>query len=117
MPDHIAELSATNLTAALEEREEPNLVLARERVLAYERSGPLTSAEATLMTDAALDGASAPAHMLTVRSGSAHNWHVETVALVAFPGLPLVDVVVRSDGEAVAHAAVLSFVRSLRCMK
>jgi hypothetical protein len=118
MPDHIAELFAPKLTVIVEERVEPGLAEARERVLAYARSGLLRSEGARVSTDASLVGAHAPGHLLSVRFGNADAGRVEAVALLAFPGLPLVDIVARHDeGDARVREAVSAFVRSLRCAR
>ena len=108
MPDHIAELmSATmppKVTLIISERVESDVSTARTRVLEYFGK--------PVLTDAVLEKAQAPAHLLTVRTAPGQ---LEQVTLLAFPGLPLVEVVGRS-GDADA-GAVMTFTRSVRCMK
>ena len=117
MPDHVAEFMSSTLppsTLILSERVEPDLATALLRIRAFHRSGLLTTAGARTTTDEALQGAQAPAHLIAVASTIDGVVWVETVAVLAFPGLPLIEAVARSrDGT----ADVVGFVRSLRCSR
>ena len=126
MPDHIAELRGplpvgqngpvTGLI--VEERVETDLPSAQGRVLAYWRSGLLTAEGARALSDTALDDAGAPAHLMSVRWGNAAAGQIEAVALVAFPGLPVVDVVARyAESDTVTAMQLEGFVQGLRCTK
>jgi hypothetical protein len=126
MPDHIAELRAPLPTSPdsplatllVEERVEPDLPAGEARVLAYWRSGLLTAEGARVLSNATLDDAGAPAHLMSVRWGKAAAAQVQTVALVAFPGLPVVDVVANyAESDTMTAMQVEGFVRGLRCTK
>jgi hypothetical protein len=126
MPDHIAELirappsgqESTLATLIVEERVEPDLPAAESRVLAYWRSGLLTAEGARVVSNTSLGDAGAPAHLMSVRSGEATAGQIEAVALIAFPGLPVVDVVAHyAESDAVTAGQVDDFVRGLRCTR
>jgi hypothetical protein len=108
MPDHIAELMSAPLppkvTLIISERVEADVPAARARVVEYFAGDPLT--------EAPLEGAHAPGQLLTVRRGAGQ---VESVALLAFPGLPVVEVVSRF--EEADTEKVMTFTRSIRCEK
>jgi hypothetical protein len=119
MPDHLAELFSkdqpprTSVTIA--ERVENGLPAAVHRVRAFHWEGLLTTEGATVLANVAVQGAAAPGQELSVRWGAGQ---IESVTLLAFEGLPIVEVVARypeADGE--VKAGVASLVRSLRCTK
>jgi len=118
MPDHIAELSSAGMAPAMlivEERVESDLPSAHAHVLAYYQSGLLTADGARVVTDVALTGATA-GRLLSIRWGPPDAGRIETVVLLAFPGLPLVGMVARhpeSDQE--ATEAITTVVQSTRC--
>jgi hypothetical protein len=125
MPDHIAELArapvigpdgATVDTLIVEERVERDLATAQTRVMAFWRSGLLTAEGARVSGNASLDDAGASGQVMSVRWGLATAGQVETVALLAFPGLPVVDVVARyAESDTATATQVQDFVRSLGC--
>ena len=120
MPDHLAELLGPSSQAhlILAERVETSLPQARERVIAYYQSGLLTAVDAKLLQDAALPGCQAQAHQLQLRSGPKESGRIELVILLAFPQLPVIDVVARfPESDLPAQQAVLALASSLRCTK
>ena len=120
MPDHLAELLGPSSQAhlILAERVETSLPQARERVIAYYQSGLLTAVDAKLLQDAALPGCQAQAHQLQLRSGPKESGRIELVILLAFPELPVIDVVARfPESDLQAQQAVLALASSLRCTK
>lgn len=122
MPDHLAEFSSKELppkvSVIVADRVETALSPAIERVRAFHREGLLTSPGAMVSRDEALQGAVAPGQSMSVRWGTEGQEKIESVTLLAFDGLPIVEVVARYDeDDAVAKASVLALVRSLRCSK
>lgn len=120
MPDHIAELSSGEGRSVLivGQRVEPELVAAREAALVYYRSGLLTAPGSALLLDAPIEGAAAPGHRLSLRTGPSGPGRIETAIFLAFPGQPLVEIVARyEESDATAADSVLSFARSLRCSR
>ena len=120
MPDHLAELLGPSSQAhlILAERVETSLSQARERVIAYYQSGLLTAVDAKLLQDAALPGCQAQAHQLQLRSGPKESGRIELVILLAFPQLPVIDLLARfPESDVQAQQAVLTLARSLRCTK
>lgn len=118
MPDHIAELFAEQQKslAIVSQRVEPDLTSARDKVAAHYRTGLLTAADAKVLVDAPLDGAKGTAHLYSIRTGEAGSGRMETVILLVFPTLPLIEVVARYDeADVSARDAVLALARSLRC--
>jgi hypothetical protein len=120
MPDHLAELLGPSSQAhlILAERVETSLPQARERAVAYYQSGLLTAVDAKLLQDAALPGCQAQAHQLQLRSGPKESGRVELVILLAFPELPVINLVARfPESDLPAQQAVLAVASSLRCQK
>ena len=120
MPDHLAELVGRDSQAhlILAERVETSLPQARERAVAYYQSGLLTAVDAKLLQDAALPGCQAQAHQLQLRSGPKESGRVELVILLAFPELPVINLVARfSESDLQAQQAVLAVASSLRCQR
>lgn len=120
MGDHIAELmgDGAKTVVIVAERVEPNVAAARERALAYYRSGLLTAEGARTVTDGALEGARATGHVLSLRTGPPGAGRIESLFLLAFDGLPVVEIVARHDEtDARARDAVMALARTARCTK
>jgi hypothetical protein len=126
MPDHIAEWIRTppsgqeSMLASLivEERVEADLPAAESQVLAYWRSGLVTAEGGRVVSNTSLGDAGAPARLMSVRWGKTHAGQVEAVALIAFPGLPVVDVVAHyAESDTVTAGQVDNFVRGLHCTR
>jgi hypothetical protein len=121
MPDHLAEFLSKTLpprvSVIVAERVEASLPAAIERVNAFHRAGLLTSPGAKA-SSASLEGGPAPGQSITVRWGAEEKAQLESVTLLAFPGLPIVEVVARyEEADPGAPAAVAALVQSLRCGK
>lgn len=105
MPDHLAELMSLELppkvSIIVSERVEETLTAAVERVRAFHQP--------KVVTEEAIDGGT----LISVRR---ENDQLELVALLAAPGLPIVEVVGRFGDEA-GRAQVLAVVTSLRCFR
>lgn len=119
MPDHVAELMAdgapNEAVAIVAERVEPTAAAARERVLQYWQGG---EDGARTTEDAPFAGARAPARVLSMRSGKPGAGRVESVVLLAFPGLPLVEIVARyQEGDAAVREAINALARTAWCTR
>jgi hypothetical protein len=122
MPDHIAELVRDGppgaTTIIVDERDEAGIPRAREQALLYYRSGLLTAADARQTEDAALDGAQAPAYAISIRWGEVGDGRVETLILLAFSGLPVVEMVARrAENDVGARESITAIARGARCAK
>lgn len=121
MPDHIAELTSgetpPRASVIVAERTETEIATARERAIAYYRSGLLTSDGARVLDDRPLADAHAPGAWLSLRWGAPAEGRIESLALLAFGGV-VVEIVARhAEGDRAAESAIANFVRSLRCTR
>ena len=121
MPDHIAELIAAGTppgTIIIGERPESDPAVAQAASIAFHRGGLLRPQDATEIADTLLADAGAPGRVLSLRSGPPGAGTVETVSLVVFPDLRVIEVIARHDEANVkARDGAAALVRSLRCTK
>ena len=115
MPDHVAELFTSDSPirgqVIVAERVEADVAAAGERVMAYWRSGLLTSEGAKVVEDVAI----ADGRRLTLRWGDARSGRIESVTLRRLAG-KVVEIVARySEGDAAAANAVNGLASSLTC--
>jgi hypothetical protein len=121
MPDHIAELIGEGNpkgTIIVGERPERDPAVAQAAALAYHRGGLLRPHDATEIGDGVLEGAGAPGRVLSMRWGPSGAGTIETVSLLVFPDVPVIEVIAQhEEANTTARDGAAALVRSLRCTK
>lgn len=120
MPDHIAELrqATGHAHVIVAERTETELAQAMEHARGYYRGGLLTAPGARVVTDARRDRGETAGHVLRLQVGSGPGAQIEQVYVLAFAGLPLIELLARfAADDTHAEAAIEAVAQSITCRR